>query len=50
MFQVVALETFKLPADQNGYLMAYIGIMTMVSIIVVVRNSANMGSPKLIQR
>ena len=30
MFQVVALETFKLPADQNGLLMSYIGILTMV--------------------
>lgn len=30
MFQVVALETFKLPADQNGYLMSYIGILTMI--------------------
>lgn len=30
MFQVVALETFNLPADQNGYLMAYIGIVTMI--------------------
>jgi len=30
MFQVVALETFNLPADQNGYLMAYIGVLTMV--------------------
>ncbi|XP_045181173.2 solute carrier family 22 member 18-like [Mercenaria mercenaria] len=30
MFQVVALETFNLPADQNGYLMAYIGILTMI--------------------
>ena len=30
MFQVVALETFKLPADQNGMLMSYIGILTMV--------------------
>lgn len=30
MFQVVALETFNLPADQNGFLMAYIGILTMV--------------------
>ncbi|KAL5013836.1 hypothetical protein ScPMuIL_008106 [Solemya velum] len=30
MFSVVALETFKLPADQNGYLMSYIGILTMI--------------------
>lgn len=30
MFQVVALETFKLPADQNGLLMAYIGAVTMI--------------------
>lgn len=30
MFQVVALETFNLPADQNGYLMAYIGILSMI--------------------
>lgn len=30
MFQVVALETFKLPADQNGFLMAYIGVLTMI--------------------
>lgn len=29
MFQVVALETFKLAPDQNGYLMSYIGITTM---------------------
>ena len=33
MFQVVALETFKLPADQNGLLMSYIGILTMVRLI-----------------
>ncbi|KAL3889020.1 hypothetical protein ACJMK2_001379 [Sinanodonta woodiana] len=30
MFQVVALETFKLPPDQNGYIMSYIGILTMI--------------------
>ncbi|KAH3709493.1 solute carrier family 22 member 18-like [Dreissena polymorpha] len=30
MFQVIALETFNLPADQNGFLMAYIGVLTMV--------------------
>lgn len=34
MFQVVALETFNLPADQNGFLMAYIGILTMVGIVM----------------
>ncbi|XP_064597654.1 solute carrier family 22 member 18-like [Liolophura sinensis] len=30
MFAVVAMETFKLPADQNGYIMAYIGILGMI--------------------
>ncbi|XP_052763678.1 solute carrier family 22 member 18-like isoform X2 [Mya arenaria] len=30
MFQVIALEIFSLPADQNGYLMSYIGVLTMV--------------------
>ncbi|KAK7446771.1 hypothetical protein BaRGS_00040238 [Batillaria attramentaria] len=30
MFQVVNLETFKLAPDQNGYLMSYIGITTMI--------------------
>ncbi|KAH3709494.1 solute carrier family 22 member 18-like isoform X2 [Dreissena polymorpha] len=30
MFQVIALETFNLPADQNGFLMSYIGVLTML--------------------
>ncbi|KAJ8321958.1 hypothetical protein KUTeg_000429 [Tegillarca granosa] len=30
MFSVVAMDTFKLPAEQNGYLMSYIGILTML--------------------
>ncbi|XP_062568913.1 solute carrier family 22 member 18-like [Saccostrea cucullata] len=30
MFSVVALETFKLPAEQNGYLLSYVGILTMI--------------------
>ncbi|XP_067659030.1 solute carrier family 22 member 18-like [Haliotis asinina] len=30
MFQVVALNTFNLAPDQNGYLMSYIGITSMV--------------------
>ncbi|KAK7091600.1 solute carrier family 22 member 18-like [Littorina saxatilis] len=30
MFQVVALETFKLAPDQNGYLMSFIGVTTMI--------------------
>ena len=42
MFQVVALETFKLPADQNGLLMSYIGILTMVRY-----HTQNQGSRKL---
>lgn len=33
MFSVVALETFKLPAEQNGYLLSYVGILTMVIIL-----------------
>ena len=31
MFSVVALETFHLPAEQNGYLLSYVGVLTMVS-------------------
>lgn len=30
MFSVVAMETFKLQPEQNGYLMSYIGILTMI--------------------
>ncbi|KAK3087813.1 hypothetical protein FSP39_010977 [Pinctada imbricata] len=30
MFSVVALETFHLPAEQNGYLLSYVGILTMI--------------------
>ncbi|XP_069105931.1 LOW QUALITY PROTEIN: solute carrier family 22 member 18-like [Argopecten irradians] len=30
MFSVVALETFKLPPEQNGYILSYIGIITMM--------------------
>ena len=30
MFQVVAMDTFKLEPDQNGYIMSYIGIIAMV--------------------
>ena len=33
MFSVVALETFELPAEQNGYLLSYVGILTMVIIL-----------------
>ena len=33
MFSVVAMETFKLLPEQNGYMMSYIGILTMVSLI-----------------
>ncbi|ESO83196.1 hypothetical protein LOTGIDRAFT_133911 [Lottia gigantea] len=29
MFSIVAIETFKLEADQNGYIMSYIGITSM---------------------
>ena len=36
MFQVTALETFKLAPDQNGYLMSYIGVTTMVCVSVCV--------------
>ncbi|WAR17334.1 S22AI-like protein [Mya arenaria] len=32
MFQVIALEIFSLPADQNGYLMSYIGVLTMAGV------------------
>ncbi|XP_041361794.1 solute carrier family 22 member 18-like [Gigantopelta aegis] len=30
MFQVVAIDTFHLAADQNGFVMSYIGITTMI--------------------
>ncbi|XP_033727071.1 solute carrier family 22 member 18-like [Pecten maximus] len=30
MFSVVALETFKLPPEQNGYILSYIGVLTMI--------------------
>lgn len=30
MFSVVAMESFKLQPEQNGYLMSYIGVLTMV--------------------
>ena len=33
MFSVVAMETFKLLPEQNGYMMSYVGILTMVSLI-----------------
>ncbi len=29
MFSVVAMEQFKLPADQNGLLMSYIGVVSI---------------------
>lgn len=32
MFSVVAMETFKLLPEQNGYMMSYVGILTMVSL------------------
>lgn len=32
MFSVFAMETFKLPAEQNGYLLSYVGVLTMVCI------------------
>lgn len=31
MFSVIAMNFFKLEAEQNGYLMAYFGVMQMVS-------------------
>lgn len=30
MFSVVALERFQLPADQNSYIMSYVGVMAMI--------------------
>ncbi|CAG2197507.1 SLC22A18 [Mytilus edulis] len=30
MFSVVAMETFKLLPEQNGYMMSYVGILTMI--------------------
>ncbi|KAL8584182.1 hypothetical protein ACOMHN_034868 [Nucella lapillus] len=30
MFSVVAMDSFKLQPDQNGYLMSYIGVTTMI--------------------
>lgn len=30
MFSIIALEFFKLQPEQNGYLMAYFGIVQMV--------------------
>ncbi|XP_059143145.1 solute carrier family 22 member 18-like [Physella acuta] len=30
MFSIVALDMFKLPAEQNSYIMSYIGIMAMI--------------------
>jgi hypothetical protein len=33
MHNVVAMETFKLLPEQNGYMMSYVGILTMVSLI-----------------
>lgn len=30
MFSVFAMETFKLPAEQNGYLLSYVGVLTMI--------------------
>lgn len=32
MFSIIALEFFKLQPEQNGYLMAYFGIVQMVSV------------------
>lgn len=32
MFSTIALEFFKLQPEQNGYLMAYFGIIQMVSL------------------
>lgn len=31
MFSIIAMEFFKLKAEQNGYLMAYFGMVQMVS-------------------
>ena len=31
MFSVVIIENFKLSAEQNGYLMSYVGFIIMVS-------------------
>lgn len=35
MFSIIALEFFKLQPEQNGYLMAYFGIVQMVNCTVV---------------
>lgn len=35
MFSIIALEFFKLQPEQNGYLMAYFGIVQMVSLTQV---------------
>lgn len=32
MFSIIALDFFKLEPEQNGYLMAYFGIVQMVSV------------------
>lgn len=32
MFSVMALQLFKLGPEQNGYLMAYLGIVQMVGV------------------
>ena len=31
MFSIFAIEKFNLAADQNGYIMSYIGVLSMVS-------------------
>lgn len=35
MFSIIALEFFKLRPEQNGYLMAYFGIVQMVSVMQI---------------
>lgn len=39
MFSVFAMETFKLPAEQNGYLLSYVGVLTMVCIGIKILNA-----------
>lgn len=35
MFSIIALDFFKLQPEQNGYLMAYFGIASMVSVVQI---------------
>ena len=30
MFAIIAMDTFKLAPDENGFLMSYVGVLTMV--------------------